>query len=102
MKKYLSETIQEHKVTFDAESIRDFIDLYIKATEDKSAPEIFTGKNLCHTVGKRITRGSRYRIILFYDAIQLGEHHKSYQSVYVQADVGLHCVHDIASDRALF
>ena len=43
MKKYLSETIEEHKATFDSRNIRDFIDLYIKATKDESAPEIFTG-----------------------------------------------------------
>ena len=45
VKKYLSETIEDHKATFDAKNIRDFIDLYIKATKDESAPEIFTGEN---------------------------------------------------------
>ena len=44
VKTYLSETIEDHKVTFDAENIRDFIDLYIKASKDESEPELFTGK----------------------------------------------------------
>jgi hypothetical protein len=44
VKSYLSETIEDHKVTFDPENIRDFIDLYIKASKDESEPELFTGK----------------------------------------------------------
>lgn len=43
MKRYLSETIEEHRATFDGENIRDFIDLYLKATRDGSDSELFTG-----------------------------------------------------------
>ena len=49
VKKYLSETIEDHKATFDPNNIRDFIDLYIKATKDDTAPEIFTGTCIKHT-----------------------------------------------------
>ena len=45
VKAYLSETIEEHKATFDPENIRDFIDLYLKASRDESEPELFTGSN---------------------------------------------------------
>ncbi|XP_060554557.1 cytochrome P450 2J4-like [Ruditapes philippinarum] len=46
VKSYLSETIEDHKVTFDPENIRDFIDLYIKASKDESEPELFTEANV--------------------------------------------------------
>lgn len=46
VKRYLSETIEEHKVSFDPENIRDFIDLYIKASKDQSEPELFTEANV--------------------------------------------------------
>ena len=45
VKAYLSETIEEHKATFVPEDIRDFIDLYLKASRDESEPELFTGSN---------------------------------------------------------
>ncbi|KAL3857426.1 hypothetical protein ACJMK2_012098 [Sinanodonta woodiana] len=46
VKAYLAETIREHEETFDHSSIRDFIDLYIKAKRDNSNPEIFTESNM--------------------------------------------------------
>ncbi|XP_053376355.1 cytochrome P450 2J4-like [Mercenaria mercenaria] len=46
VKRYLSETIEDHQVTFDPENIRDFIDLYIKASKDESDPELFTEANV--------------------------------------------------------
>lgn len=41
--KYLAVTIKEHEESFDPDNIRDFIDLYIKASRDQTDPEIFTG-----------------------------------------------------------
>ncbi|KAL4223490.1 hypothetical protein ACF0H5_016961 [Mactra antiquata] len=46
VKRYLSETIEEHQASFDSENIRDFIDLYIKASKDDSEPELFTESNV--------------------------------------------------------
>lgn len=43
VKKYLAVTIKEHEESFDPDNIRDFIDLYIKASRDQTDPEIFTG-----------------------------------------------------------
>lgn len=43
VKHYLSDTIAEHKLSFDSENIRDFIDLYIKASKDESEPKLYTG-----------------------------------------------------------
>lgn len=44
VKRYLSETIEEHKATFDGDNIRDFIDLYIKAANDGENTALYTGK----------------------------------------------------------
>lgn len=43
VKRYLAVTIKEHEETFDPDNVRDFIDLYIKASRDKTDPEIYTG-----------------------------------------------------------
>lgn len=43
VKRYLSETIDEHKATFDGENIRDFIDLYLKAAKEGENAELYTG-----------------------------------------------------------
>jgi len=45
VKKYLSETIEDHKATFDGENVRDFIDLYLKAAQDGDDTDLFTGAN---------------------------------------------------------
>ncbi|XP_062592220.1 cytochrome P450 2J4-like [Saccostrea cucullata] len=46
VKRYLAVTIKEHEESFDPGAIRDFIDLYIKASRDDSEPEIFTEANV--------------------------------------------------------
>lgn len=46
VKKYLAVTIKEHEESFDPDNIRDFIDLYIKASRDQTDPEIFTEANV--------------------------------------------------------
>ncbi|XP_048775568.2 cytochrome P450 2J6-like [Ostrea edulis] len=46
VKQYLAVTIKEHEETFDPDIIRDFIDLYIKASRDESDPEIYTEANV--------------------------------------------------------
>ena len=47
VKTYLAETIDEHKETFDNADIRDFIDLYIKASREDTGKDLFTGKYVC-------------------------------------------------------
>lgn len=46
VKRYLAQTIEEHKISFDVNNIRDFIDLYIRASKDSSEQELFTEANI--------------------------------------------------------
>ncbi|XP_013389520.1 cytochrome P450 2H2-like [Lingula anatina] len=41
--------VERHRQSFDPTDIRDFIDLYIKVTQDRLDPEIFTGMTISHT-----------------------------------------------------
>jgi len=43
VKKYLAETIEGHRSTFDKTHVRDFIDLYLKAQLEDAEQELFTG-----------------------------------------------------------
>ncbi|WAR03298.1 CP2U1-like protein [Mya arenaria] len=46
VKRYLSETIGDHKASFDKDNIRDFIDLYLKASREDSEQQLFTEANV--------------------------------------------------------
>ncbi|KAH3894234.1 cytochrome P450 2U1-like [Dreissena polymorpha] len=46
VKSYLSETIEDHKATFDSTNIRDFIDLYLKAAQEDTDSALFTEANV--------------------------------------------------------
>ena len=60
VKRYLAETIADHERSFEENNIRDFIDLYIKATKDETEPEIFTGKKVIKRIISIMTYSKEY------------------------------------------
>ncbi|XP_045203041.2 cytochrome P450 2J2-like [Mercenaria mercenaria] len=58
VKDHINKEIEEHEKTFDANSIRDFVDLFIQAKYEESEKDLFTLDNLYYVIMDLFIAGS--------------------------------------------
>ncbi|XP_013404323.1 cytochrome P450 2C15 [Lingula anatina] len=58
LRELIAQELERHRQTFDPNDIRDFIDLFIKVTQEGQDPEVFTEKNFFRTIADLYMAGT--------------------------------------------